>query len=725
MIMPNEPDDQLPKALPEGESSQEAPDAEELNEKIAKALKGRIDESKRCNKDYHNEWKGNVDRRLGHVASIYTGGISTDNEVQAEINPDWALTKTKTANLYSQVPQVGMTHENKQYAPAVPIFAKAINYELGEKRVNIGVPMEETLNDVVNASGVGAVLVGYAARFETKEVPAMETLPGPQGPIKVSDLPPEQLDKIIAAAKQANIPFPMKPVEVPTDQKFFAMRISPMDLLWPENFVGSNFDDGDFIGYRGRTNWPDAKNEFKLDDEDKEKAVGSGEHVSSDSLRSEGDAARSAETEEVEFECLYYWRHRVDPEEKSFQCIWRLVYVKGITKPVIHEAWKGQKLDPQTRKYVGNVRFPIRVLTLTYISDNPIPPSDSAAGRPQVNDMRRSRSQMFQNRERSTPIRWFDVNRIDPALQDNLMKGIYQGMIPTNGDGSRSIGEIARASYPSEDISFDQAAKTDLMETWQIGPNQMGTTTPGKKSGTEANIVQQAFATRIGQERARVAAFFLGCVEVLAGWMVLYSDFPNLTDQERQTMQSAWDQKHILHDLVLKIRPDSTIVLDSQQRVQRLSQFLNMTVKSGFVNPKTIITEMAELSGLDPTEVVVDPQPKPPEEPNMSYRFSGKDDLMSIPVVAMLIHHKKWPTPEEIQQAKQSLESLLQPSPPPGAAPLSGAPPAAGPGGPPSPPPGGGPPVAQVPHPTEAAKHEDWQLASKVAKRSRDMGPGA
>lgn len=690
------------------------------NGDIETVLKSRIASSKRVKKQLYAEWKNNVELRIGHTPSSYTSGLPTMDDGQTEINPDWSLTKTKTANLYSQVPAVQCTHENEQYKAAIAPFAKALNYEIGEKRANIGVPMEEVLNDCVNAAGVGVMLVEYAARFETVQVPKQD----------MSHLPPQQVQALV---DQQGIP--TQPVQKVTSDRFSCSRVSPTDFLWPADFTGSNFDDADFAGRTGRCSWAVAKNDFKLKDEQKVKVVTGVEGPHSESLRSDPDQAAITEASGVKFDELFYWRYRVDPDEKSFQSIWRVVFVHGLDEPVIHEPWKGQRLDPTSGKYVGATKFPIRVLTLTYITDNPIPPSDSRAGRPQVNDLRKSRAQMFMNRERSIPIRWFDTNRIDTVIQDSLMRGQWQAMIPTNGDGSRSIGEIARASYPSEDFSFDAAAKSDLMDTWQVGPNQNANISSGRKTSAEVQITQSNFSTRIGQERNRVAYFFLGAVMVMAGLMALYSEFPSLTDQERQAMQAVWNDKQITHDLVLKIRPDSTIVLEPAARLQKLSTFLNLTVKSGFINPQPIIAEMAELSGIDPSEVMIQPQPKPPSEPNISYRFTGKDDLVNPLVLAVLIKAGHAPSPQEIDAAKQLLVSTQQPPTPPappgmasGAPGAPGTPPSApgGPQGPPSPPTPpqshvGAPAAPPVPHPATAAAHEDWQLASKVAQRSRDI----
>src|ERR1700676_764721 len=136
------------------------------NDKVARTLKSRAEVSKKHCRTFHAEWKRNVDLRLGKTEAVYTSINLSDDELQSEINPDWYLSKTKTANLYSQVPTVQAIHENKQYEAAIPPFMKAVNYELGEKRANAGVFMEECLNDIVNAAGIGFAEIGYMARFE-------------------------------------------------------------------------------------------------------------------------------------------------------------------------------------------------------------------------------------------------------------------------------------------------------------------------------------------------------------------------------------------------------------------------------------------------------------------------------------------------------------------------------------------------------------------------------
>ena len=355
-----------PKDAPDAEKPKDAEPEDPqkaLNKKTVKYFKTRLETAKRQKRGMTNEWKRNIDLRMGREsAQLYTSGIDVGQDEESEINPDWSLTKTKTSNLYSQVPSVQITHENKQYAPIIAPFARALNYELGEKRANVGICMREVLNDVVNAAGVGFVYVNYEARFEQVEMPL-----DPQA-IQLEQTNPDLYKQGVEAGL-----IKTKTIDQPTDYKFVAKRISPGDGLWPAEFTGSNFDDADWVGYSGRMSWAEAKVEFKLDDEEKDKVLGSIETPTQEDLRVDTDKAALADIRQVGFDMLFYWRYKVDPDCKNFHEIWRLVVIKGKEDP-IHEPWKGQEYDPQSRKYIGAIKFPIRVLTLTYITDNPIPP---------------------------------------------------------------------------------------------------------------------------------------------------------------------------------------------------------------------------------------------------------------------------------------------------------------------------------------------------------------
>jgi hypothetical protein len=647
----------------------------------SKVWRGRIEACRKERKKREEVWKTNVAYRKGKPFSME----SESDRIAVPI--DWSMTKAKVASLFSQVPAVQLTAKNPQYAPAVPIFAKELNDVL-KNSARVDVAMEEVLSDVVNAAGIGAVKVGYSATFEDIEVPAIDP----------AMLPPEAQMALSMGAFE----LPMETVKRPVSERFYANRISPASLLWPVEFKGSDFDDAPWIGWEGSLTWAQAKREFGLKDSQKDDVLSSaGTEVPS--LR-EDDLDEQSESRHVRFCEIFYKASEYDPECLYFDKLRRIVFVEGLDEPVIHEDLAWQQFDDETGSYVGVCKFPIRVLTLTYISDEAIPPSDSEVGRPQVDETMRSRSQMVAQRDRSVPIRWADTNRIDPLVMDNLQKGNWQGFIPINGPGERAIGEVARATYPREDWEFDRVTKSDLQEAWQVGANQTGSFASGERSAAEARIVQGNFQTRVGVERAKVAKFFVSIAETLAGLMQLFYDPPERASlvggQAVQRSDAAWDRSKVAGaKFVFTIRPDSTVLLDANQRVDQLMKFVNLTGKSGFVNVEPVIAEIAALSGLDPAEVMVKPQPPKPDDTNISFRFSGVEDLMN-PLAVALIQKQQNVTPDEIKAAKALIADATAPPQPPV---VSDAPIPNGPQLPPAPP-------------------DDWGPMPRVTKRVEELG---
>src|ERR1035437_1487681 len=599
------------------------------------------------------QWQLNVDYRRG----LPFEGVSDEDRIA--VNVDWSLTKAKQARLFSQVPQVILEPKHPSLASAVPVFSKVLNDT--PTTAKVGVAIDECLPDCINAAGVGAVIVSYESLTDTVQMPVPD----------LSTIPPDQVQQLIASGQ-----VPMKEVERVRDKRFTVQRIDPTRFLSPVEFTGSDFDDANWLGRSDRLKTADAQNLFKLFDEQVEEATDNKNPVINP-LNRDANMTQGSDTDYIGFDEIFYKRHAYHADEKSYCSFHHLVFVNGIDDPVIDEPWKGQKLDPKGG-YLGARKTPIRVLTLTYISGQAIPPSDSAIGRPQVDEIIKARSQMTLQRENSLPLRWYDVLRVDPAILDSIQRGTYEGMIPMMGNGAQAIGEVARANYPREDFDFQRVAQSDLQASWSLGPNQSGNFASGARSASEANIIEQATQTEMGYQRARVSAFFVGIAEVMAGLVALYGDFdvPEV-GQDGQQRLAAWDRTTINQGMVFSILADSTVLLDASQRMTRIGQFYNIAGPSGFVDVQPILREMASLATLDPDLVIRAPQPRPPNQSNISLRLTGIQDLLNPLSLAMLIQTGQAPTPESLVEAKKMLDALVNtPAPVMAGAPPPPAPPA-------------------------------------------------
>jgi hypothetical protein len=465
-------------------------------------------------------------------------------------------------------------------------------------------------------------------------------------------------------------------------------------LLWPTHFRLSDWDKAPWLGHSDRAPWaqvlrlfPPSEGQRGLTKEDKEKVIGAAFRkagISSQDLSNLSAADRKAQEDLVEYDEVFYKRYIYHEDERYYDSIQRVVFVAGLDEPIINELWKGQKFDQQNGGYTGVCTLPIRILTLNYISDEAIPPSDSAIIRPQVKELQESRQHMKDQRKHSRPLRGFNVDAVDPTITADLIKGTWQGMIPCIGNAERAIWEVARSSYPKENLEFDRILKQDIQEAVSVGPNQAGMFASGERSAAEAKIVQGSFQTEIGLQRAKVAAFFVGIANVLFGLWALFGVVEptgvgaSIGEEGAQRLES-WDRTRINQKFIADVRADSTVRLDAGALVEQLTSVLNVTAQSGFINPKPLIKRILDASGIDPEEVLTDPQPKGPEPPKISYSFKGED--MLNPVVLAIIGKSQVLTPEELEAAKQMAISMqTPPTPAPPQPPQGGgAPP--GPGG--------------------------------------------
>jgi hypothetical protein len=629
-------------------------------------------------------WSVSVDYRRGKPFTSQT------DDDQVAVNLDWINTKAKQAALFSQVPQVRLSG-----SPQAAQFEQKLNNNLIEAGIESA--MDECLPDCINASGLGSVIVSYEAITEDRQIPKHD-------PSTLAEGEEQEFETI----------------PVPVDTRYVIERVSPADFLWPINFTGSNFDKAPFVGRSGRIRWADAQRRFNLPEEDKEAVLGE-DRTFMDKLTHDVERDKSQADQMVNFDELFIREYLYDPEAKNFDAIRHIVFIAGKDDPVIDEPWKGQRLDEGSGNLLGSTKFPIRVLTLTYITDEAIPPSDSAIGRPQVNEINKARTQMIRQRERSLPVRWFDVNRLDPAIQQSLMRGTWQAMIPVQGEGTRVIGEVSKASMPQENFLFDQIAKKDLSDEWSLAKNPDDL---DKAAKGDPNQNHSSFNTQAGRERAKVASFFCSIAEVLGGLMCLYEDPKDLGEGFKPEFGKT---------LKFSILADSTVLLDAGQKLSRLNQFINTYAKSGWINIEPVLKEVASLSGLDPNIVVKAPAPKPPVEPNISLRLTGVEDMLNPLTLAFLIKSGQAPSPELIEQAKQLIQQTVVPPQPPaseqgsggpeGAPPTQGLPPGIpqGVGGPmppphPGPQPGGSTPPPQPPRIGEA--HPNWTTLPSLDKRT-------
>ncbi len=622
-----------------------AVDAKIQSTPTTKELKRQAEECRKERKELIADW---TDSKEMHRGMPFADASDTD---RIPVNKDWPRVKARVSSLFGQMPEVRCLPKNKAYADAVPVFAKELNDTL--KRADTDEAVFQALVDNTATAGIGVVMVNYQVLSDTVQQPVID----------MSTVPPEQAAMLMQSGQE----IPMEDVPVDTDKLFSVTRLSPSDLLWPIAFTGFNFDKADWLGRSGEMGWSEAQNEFQLTDDQKEKVLGDGKEAEQ-TLKQDDPTQLSAQADRVEYDEIFYWAYRFDPKEKYFKKIRRIVFVKGVTDPVIHEDWAGQEFHQESGKYVGACRFPLRVLKINYVSDDAIPPSESAIGRPQVLELIDFRTDQHLARKRDVTQMWGNTNKLDPETLVQLQQGTFKGIIPTNGRGEDALGMVGRSHYAPENTMFERNINHDLDEVWQSGANQNGSFATGERSASEAKIVQGNFDMRNGLDRSMVAKFVQSIAEVMAGFLALYGDFELSTPEELQRMDSVWDRKTIANEFVFEILPDSMVRLDAHQQIELRMNILNMVGKSGFINPAPMIAKILALAGEDPAESLTQPNPPPVAPLNISIRSA--EDVHDPIMLALLMKTDQAPSKEDIQAAQALLASLVVPL---GAAPVDPA----------------------------------------------------
>lgn len=663
--------------------------------KLTKAFKQRIDASKQYRRKLIQNWQVSVDYRRGKPYSSQT------DEDRVAVPLDWTLTEMKQALLFSQVPAVRVNHPPETLSDELSPWLSKFEQRINDTLIKAGIEsaMDECLPDCINAAGIGVVMVSYEAITEPKEVPEID----------IQMLPQEVQAQILRTGLLPNgEAVPMVTVPSVVDYRYVIERVSPANFLWPVSFTGSDFDKAPWLGRTGQVTWAVAQQRWNLDPKDKRKYLGKGQRPDQDVISSDVDKDGDTGDEFVEFDEIFFRDQQYSSTSSSYTAINHMIFVTGQDDPVVDESWKGQEIDEESDKVIGAQEYPIRVLTLTYISDEAIPPSDSAVGRSQVNEINKARTQMILQREHSIPIRTFDVNRVDPTIQYSLMRGTYQGMIPVQGVGTNIITEVSRSSFPVENFKFDGIAKADLFEIWMVGQEFSGTNT---ETAAESQNIAGNTNIRISRARAKVGKFFVSIAEVLGGLIAIYED-PMTFGENFSPL--------ISRTLAYSILADSTVLLDSNQRLQRLMQFINFTAKSGRVEIESVLKEIATLSGLDPNVVIIPPAPSPPVQPNISLRLTGTEDMLNPLTLAFILEAGQGPKPETIEKAKQLIQLAVVPP----QVPQAGGEMSMGPDGLPREEPLLSMELPQPPPPSVGEAEPGWSAMPRINQRVLEPGEG-
>ena len=586
------------------------------------------------------KWDENVQAYLGQTLD---SAPSSDTVV---VPKEYSKVEQKSSLLFFQVPEVTLTAKQPGLEPAIPVFQAVLNDKLTNE-INASALMAELLFDVLCPAGIAASKIGYEVEQDGMSVvqqPAMD----PTGQPIVDPMTGQPA---------------MMPVPVPNivHEKYFWERIPVKSLLIPVDFHGSDFDKAPWLGFKFETDMALAARTYKVSKDLLKPSKNDSTRLQAD-LKHEDPAGEKVCGYEIWYRAALYHQDVANTE-----LFYQLVWFDGMEQPAVMRPSPYQVV--QNGKLTGGMRGnPIHLLTLRYVSDQAVPPSDVFMSRALSEEMSKSRTQMIQQRDRARPINGYDPAQIPKDAVDKMVSGDYQEWIPIPGFGTQqaAAGPITQASFPRDNFSFADVIERDIEEVWSIGANQQGLQSRRGQTATEASIQNSATQTRMKREQTRVAQWFVKGVEKLGSLIQMFADDPDYVEvvgPDGMRNLQTWDKTAIQGRFAYSAKPDSTLQLDAAFDKKNALDEYQFFRKDPLVNPQYLLQRTARRIGADPAQFVAPPPPPPPPPPPLP-SLKGDDLNPFNPqypnVYAILTAHGVQgltppPTPEQsaMQMARQ------------------------------------------------------------------------
>ena len=587
----------------------------------------RLDRAKTMRKRREPEWQENID--------AYTGKPLTTarEEDWVNVNVDFATTEQKKSALFFQSPDVQLTPTEplmQGREGAVTLNEQVLNEYLSPDHIDAKRLMDRVLFDVICASGFGATKIGYETRSVTVEQPVMQPAIDPQTGQPQLPQPGQPPPQPQPAIDPETGEIQTQEVEVPVHEEWYWRRISPMKTLIPHDFHNTDFDEAPWLGQQFDMSVSAAKSMgFALP-----KSF-SGTKAVDQRLFDHGDGQLTDATIERRVEGVEVWYRAADfdPIIKDPKRYRQVIFVDGVKEPVVHRDSPYQTVDPTTGRLtpdsmIGN---PIHICTIRDLSDSAYPPPDCTITRSQVRELSKFRTQLILQRDRSIPMRGFDVNAVDPDTAEKLRKNEYQSMIPMNGPFRDRIWEIAKAHYPRENFEAQRIIQDDIERAMALGSNQQGAAEDTVRTATEVNAIGAASNLRMEAERNRVISWYLqgvGKLHTLLMRFATQTQYVQVVGQQGAQQMQAWTGKEIAGRFAYRARPDSSLRMDRAVERQQALQLYQLARQDPHANGFELLKNVVSAFGLDTQKATVEQQPESgPTPPNVSLSFT--DDSMA------------------------------------------------------------------------------------------------
>lgn len=589
----------------------------------AAAWLSRIQESKDLI-DWHRtkfNWNTNNKRFVGKGGEDSLTPTGLNGQTVALLPKDFAYAEQKKPLLFYQLPEVMLTPKRDDVtAAAAQLCAAVLNDLVGPTNLNALPVVHEVLADLTVTAGFGFTVIGYETFIDPEE-PTRQIEVGQQ---------PAPVDPMLGLPPMD--PMTGMPLMVPlyedvpnvVRERYFLERGSPDNFLFDAGFRGSDWAKCAWLGYRSRMEPHKIARIYKLDEKSLPK--GGRDSVTPDEKDSLAPDRSVQKLSGLEVINLYFRAVEYDATAADPDLIMHLVFVEGREDPVHYAPSAAQRLEGN--RVVGGLRrAPIFPVTLRYVSDSALAPSDASMSRMIVDELSRGRTQMWEQRDRNVPMRAVDTSKLTPENVANLKAGKTQEILLVDGiaQGEQIIQGLTQTAFPNENFNFNNIGERDLQECWALSGVNLGVSEQSGRTATESVQRQQGTENRMGSEQAKIEMWWIANVQGLFALMQEFADLPQyvrVVGEAGAQQIVAWTKQEIAGEYAFAVRPDSSKRIDQTAERKFRLDAMNLMMNVPNMNQEELVKWAAPSLGLDPAKLIKPPQPPVQEKPKVSIAVS-------------------------------------------------------------------------------------------------------
>jgi hypothetical protein len=267
------------------------------------------------------------------------------------------------------------------------------------------------------------------------------------------------------------------------------------------------------------------------------------------------------------------------------------------------------------------------------MADSPFVMSDCSVSRPQVNELNRFREQQIKLRDSNVPLRFYNVDAVPPDVSVKIRDGEYGAApigMPAEFFAGQNMLEIVKATYPRENLTFEDKQDADIARTHAMDNNQAGVRNETARTATELQLTQQSSNVRLDKERAKVLAWYCKGVTKFSALVQRFLTVEQAALIVGPERAQAWAAvlPQVPAALAFTAAPDSSLRVDaaSKRRIA-METYAYMRNDPALNAPLFLRESVLPALGLD-SRMLAEPQAPPPPEPELpkvSVSVKGED----------------------------------------------------------------------------------------------------